>query len=247
MSDDYYEDVWEEITVTINIDAVTQVDLERIQVASKKCLISKLEKLNVVLKNLDVYCYEGVFLVNDSFGICKELPEIARAFGFTAETVDCGLKGKSYLIHDTLFELIKVLDPNFEISQFASKQTSGAIHELLRSKGHELPVGSKLQEALRTILHTGQYSIEGKQRILSSYINGFLQSHTEGEVVSDREEVTNQLRNYLEETQTKLKAANTNLQNGTVKLLYHRARQMGYAVKEERKGTQVQLVLVRAE
>ena len=41
--------------------------------------------------------------------------------------------------------------------------------------------------------------------------------------------------------------AEQQLRDGTAKLIYARARQMGYAVQEVKKGTQTQLVLVRCE
>ena len=41
--------------------------------------------------------------------------------------------------------------------------------------------------------------------------------------------------------------ANEQLRDGTAKLIYSRARQMGYAVQEIKKGTQTQLVLVRCD
>ena len=53
----------------------------------------------------------------------------------------------------------------------------------------------------------------------------------------------------LPETEAKrtYEAAEAVLRDGTAKLIYARARQMGYAVQEVKKGTQTQLVLVRCE
>ena len=88
---------------------------------------------------------------------------------------------------------------------------------------------------------------KGYQKIVTTYEDGREVNRAVGEIISDRDLVVGELQNYSQTMQNILKRANTDLQNGTVKLLHHRARQMGYAVKEERKGTQVQLVLVRAE
>lgn len=242
--------VWEEVKieeVTLDIDTLKREDLIKIEESEKKCLLGKLEKLNVILKNLDVYCKDGVLLVNDRYGICKEFPEIAAAFGFTTEDAICGLKGKSYLVYDPLFELIRVLDPSFDISQFATKQTSGQILPVLEKVKPSTLVSVDLQTVLQTIMHEGHYTVRGTQKIVTTYEDGREVNKDIGEIVSDRDLIVEELRNYSQTMQDILKRANTDLQNGIVKLLYHRARQMGYAVKEERKGTQVQLVLVRTE
>ena len=49
------------------------------------------------------------------------------------------------------------------------------------------------------------------------------------------------------EAQNTVNKTNEQLRDGTTKLIYSRARQMGYAVQEIKKGTQTQLVLVRCE
>ncbi len=255
MSDEWDDDVWDPIIevveenklVEISIDAVTKEQLEQVLVEAKKALIEKLKKLNVVLKNLDVYCHNGRLLVNDRYGICKEITEIATAFGFSVELVNCGLKGKSYILHDKLFDLIKVLDSTFDIGNFSNKTTNYDLQDILAKKNILLPVGTELQDILRTILREGKLFIMGSQKITTTYEDGRQISQQKGEIVSDKDLITSQLHSYMTATQEKLVNANSDLQNGTVKLLYHRARQMGYSVKEERKGTQVQLVLVRAE
>lgn len=57
----------------------------------------------------------------------------------------------------------------------------------------------------------------------------------------------NKLLNIARETAEIIKRTNEYLRDGTAKLIYTRARQMGYAVQEIKKGTQTQLVLVRYE
>lgn len=250
MSDDYDDWIWEEVKieeVMLNIDTIRQEDLLKIEANEKKCLLSKLEKLNVILKNLDVYCKDGVLLVNDRYGICKEFPEIASAFGFITEDTVSNLKGKSYLVYDSLFELISVLDPAFEISQFANKQINAEILSVFEKIKPNAIVSNELKTILQSILRDGHYTVKGTQKIVRTYEDGREVNRDVGEIISDRDFVVGELKNYSQTMQNVLKKANADLQNGTVKLLYHRARQMGYSVKEERKGTQVQLVLVRAE
>ena len=242
--------IWEEVKieeVILDIDTLKREDLIRIAESEKKCLLCKLEKLNVILKNLDVYCKDGVLLVNDRYGICKEFPEIAVAFGFTTETAVCNLKGKSYMVYDPLFELIRVLDPSFDILQFATKQMSGQILSVLRKAQQNTPISANLQHVLQVIMREGCYIVKGTQKIVTTYVDGREIKKDVGEIVSDRDLIVKELQNYSQTMLDILKRANIDLQNGIVKLLYHRARQMGYTVKEERRGTQVQLVLVRTE
>ena len=253
MSDDYDVKIWKEVKfeeVAMNIDTLSREDLIKIAEAEKNCLLSKFEKLNVLLKNLNVYCKGGVLLVNDRYGICSEFPEIAAAFGFITKPVEpvaCALKGKNYLIYDPLFELIRALDPAFDISKFANKQPNEQILSALQKVDPSAPISDKLQTVLQTILREGHYTVKGTQKIVTTYEDGREINRDVGAVVSDRDVIIKELNLYSQAMQDLLKKANTDLQSGTVKLLCHRARQMGYSIKEERKGTQVQLVLVRAE
>lgn len=256
MSDDYDDDdAWDPVIdvieekklIEISIDTVTKEELLQIKENAIKALVGKLTKLNVVLKNLDVYCHNNILLVNDRYGICKEFAEIAGSFGFSVKSVECGLSGKSYIIHDSLVELIKVLDAGFNIETFSNRTPINELQAVLERQSANQTVSAELQAILRKIISEGHYSVVGTQRVVTTYEDGRLIDRTKGEIVSEKEKVTKQLQEYMRATHEKLSKANSDLQNGTVKLLFHRARQMGYSVKEERKGTQVQLVLVRAE
>ena len=188
MSDDYDVQIWEEVKieeVILNIDTLKREDLIKIEESEKKCLLSKLEKLNVVLKNLDVYCKDGVLLVNDRYGICKEFPEIAAAFGFTTEAAVCSLKGRSYLVYDPLFALIHVLDPLFDISHFANKQVNVEILSVLGKVKHPVIVSGELQAILQTILQKGHYTVKGTQKIVTTYEDGREINRDVGEIVSE--------------------------------------------------------------
>ena len=175
MSDDYDVQIWEEVKieeVTLDIDTLKREDLIRIAESEKKCLLSKLEKLNVILKNLDVYCKDGILLVNDRYGICKEFSEIAAAFGFTTEAAVCSLKGKSYLVYDPLFELIRVLDPSFDISHFSTKPISEQILSVLEKVKPSTFVSGDLQTVLQTIMREGLYTVKGTQKSVTTYEDG---------------------------------------------------------------------------
>ena len=70
---------------------------------------------------------------------------------------------------------------------------------------------------------------------------------TEGQWITDANEIRNKLLMISKDAQNTVNRTNSQLRDGTAKLIYARARQMGYAVQEVKKGTQTQLVLVRCE
>ena len=90
----------------IKIDVVTCENLSTIETTATDAITQKLEKLNVILRNVSVYCVDNVLLVNDRYGICQDLTEIAQAYGFEIKQIDCGLRGKTYILQDKLIELI---------------------------------------------------------------------------------------------------------------------------------------------
>lgn len=252
--DDDYEywapviDVVEENKLTaVEITAITREDLAAIEKAATEAIALKLDKLNVIFKNLNVYCTDNVILVNDRFVICRDLVEIAQAFGFEVKQVDCGLRGKTYILQDALFELIAAINPQFSVKTRANCRLTPELLAAIEKGARDYVVNSELSKIFREIKATGHYSIAGTQHITTTYEDGRMVDRAVGEVVSDKAAVTKRLRSYLDQTSSALKKTNENMRDGTVKLLYSRARQMGYSVKEERNGTQVQLVLVRCE
>jgi hypothetical protein len=64
---------------------------------------------------------------------------------------------------------------------------------------------------------------------------------------SDIDTIREKLMQVSREAQNTVNKANVQLRDGTAKLIYTRARQLGYAVQEMKKGMQTQLVLVRCE
>ena len=68
-----------------------------------------------------------------------------------------------------------------------------------------------------------------------------------GEWESNEKEIREKLLLLSKSAQDSIKKANGQLRDGTAKLIQTRARQMGYAVQEIKKGEQTQLVLVRYE
>ena len=231
--------------IEIKITCIDKKSICEIEEAAIRAVRQKLDKLNVIFKNLSVYCHDNVLLVNDRYVICKDLEEIAGAFGLNVRAVECGLRGKSYILQEPLTKLIGVTNSLFSISDYANSQITPELISVIEKNKIQAEVKSDVSEVLKEIKEKGYYSINGKQKITSVYYDGRLIEQTLGETVSDEAQLSARLKNYMTEAKTTVNRANENLRDGTAKLLYSRARQMGYAVKEERNGNQVQLVLVR--
>lgn len=220
---------------------------KNIEETAKLILKQKLDKLNILLKNLSVYCYNGTLLINDRYNTCRELEEIAQSFGFIVKHADCALKGKNYIITDELLHILSATGSSYDLSQYANKEITEEIKKII---AENLIVGNKndnIADMVGEILAKGFISTTGTQKVSSVYEDSRLIKETREDIVSDRSKIEKKVLSFVERSKTVLEKGNEQMQNGTVKLLYHRARQMGYSVKEERKGTQIQLVLVRAE
>ena len=233
--------------IEIKITSIDKSSICEIENAAINAVKQKLDKLNIILKNLNVYCHENILLVNDRYGICKDLEEIACAFGFDVQAVECGLRGKSYLLQDALIKLISVTDSLFSIADYANSQITAELISIIEKNMRQGVVNHDISKILTEVKEKGYYSLNGKQKVTTVYYDERIIEQNLGEVISDEAQLSARLKEYITEARSTVNKANENLRDGTVKLLYSRARQMGYDVKEERNGTQVQLVLVRIE
>lgn len=233
--------------IEVKITCIDKKTIEVIEKTAVTAINQKLEKLNSLFKNLNVYCVEDVLVVNDRYGVCKDFPEIAQAFGFEVKQTECGLKGRSYVLQDELIGIIRMLDPQFTPEKFANSVATAELISLIKNEIKKNKSDLKLTEILAAVKTQGYYSVTGKQQITTTYYDNSVIGQKEGKVISNREQVEAMLNGYANNAKVSLERANENLRDGTVKLLCSRARQMGYAVKEERNGKQVQLVLVRVE
>lgn len=255
MSTEMDDDVWEpeintiteEHRVAINIDTISQQDVISIENAAKRILAQKMAKLAIIFDNLTVYAGDRALVINDRFGICRELPEILLAFGMSVQSVDCNKKGKTYLVSDGLCDVIRTTDASYSMSEYANTEADDAIDTIIFKSKKPITQNANLSFMLQTLRNEGRLSIDGTEIIKKTYTDGV---ETESEslgVKSNKQEVEIVLRNYLNNAGMYLEKANENMRDGLAKLIFYRARQMGYSVQEEKKGDKVQLVLVRLE
>lgn len=250
MSCEEDDDVWDdpEPVITkairqININTLTQDKLKEIENGLILCVEQKLEKLNVILKNMEVYAVGDSIIVNDRYSVCTKIADIIAAFGMEIKQIyDAKIRGKSYIFTDDLVGLLKRMGSSYEFGDsIANCQPDSLIVRLatdnaFRFDGIDLNYDKELATFLNTILHEGELIING----VETFIDGVSQG-----VESDASIIEHRLGLFLKQIEDQVKVNNKNMQNGTTEIICHRAKQMGYAVKKEVNDKQVQLVLVR--
>ena len=237
--------VWEKIDVVVGEDL--QDSLLEIISKGEKCLEQKFSKLNLLLKNMNVYYCKEHVVVNDRYGACADFKEIAQAFGFKTIETKLSLRGKNYLLTDEIIKILCQLDEKFSLEKYGEQKGTEEMIEAIKKLPLDSYINGGLLDNLRKIVLDGKITLQGEQEVTTAYYGKRVYSRKEGEIRSSKDKVYEQLENYILKSAEKLGECNEQMQNGTVKLLYSRARQMGYSVKEEKKGNEVQLVLGRVD
>ena len=236
--------------VEVRIECCDKKELEELENTIIYSIEQKLEKLSILIKNCNVYSGNGMILVNDRFNICYDLISVAEAFGLTIKQIQCSLKGKNYIISDDLLTFLKQLEKEYDFGKnIANQEMPNAVSHILDDNVIVRNIDSNVLSMVRNIKKNGQY-VTTKTRTIKERIikeEGKLIDRIEGEWVSDSEEIREKLMILSKNAQDIVNKTNEQLRDGTAKLIYARARQMGYAVQEVKKGTQTQLVLVRHE
>ena len=234
-------------TVEVKIDTCNRKELEELEKSIVSAINQKLEKLNILIKNCDIYSNANCILVHDRFNVCSNLKEVAEAFGLECELVNCSLKGKTYLITDQLLRVLKQIDIQYSFgSNVANKELVDEIEEIMGEYGIT-QIDSGVLEMVRNIKKNGVYTTSKTREVSQTFYDGRLIDRSEGDWSTDETKIRERLLNMSREAENIVKRTNAYLRDGTTKLIYTRARQMGYAVQEVKKGTQTQLVLVRYE
>ena len=235
-------------TVEVKIETCNKKELEDLEKSICSAIKQKLEKLNLLIKNCDIYSNGNCVLVHDRFNICSNLKEVAEAFGLECNHVNCYLKGGVYLIADEfLLRMLRQIDVQYSFgSCISNKEMTDEISVIMGAFG-TVKIDSSVLEMVRNIKNNGVYVNSKTREISETFVDNELRNRTEGDWSFDEEVIKGKLQNMSIEAERVIRMNNTYLKNGTAKLIYTRARQMGYAVQEIKKGTQTQLVLVRYE
>jgi hypothetical protein len=252
MSDDYEDDWWDDpepiietVIREIKINNVRASDVRTFEKGLITCIEQKLEKLNIITKNMNVCAIKDHLVINDRYSICPEFSRIVENFGMNIKAVSVsGLKGKTYLISDEIVAILHKLSSCYQFGKSISNMKSNeAIEntvgtEGIQYKNIDLKYDRELVSYISEILDNGSVTVQGTETLIDGISQG---------IVSNSESVKSKLNNLIGEIKSQVKNNNKNMQNGTTEILYHRARQMGYSVEKKTNGKEVQLVLVRLQ
>lgn len=227
--------------ITLTCRAITSEQIQMMITGLATCLDRKIDKLNLLLKSMNVYECDGQLIVNDRYGISHDFYDVVHQFGMDiAETDISGLKGKTYIVCDRIKKLLEILGYDYRWDRIVTgmKNESFQVNpqDFFTYQGVSARYGEELQAFLREIRKTGCVHRQGKE----TFIDGVSQG-----VVSDVARVEAELQRFAEDIRNEANSNNKHLQYGTTELLYARARQMGYSVEKTVSGSTVQLVLVR--
>ena len=234
--------------VEIKLDEIKANDLIELEETLCNVMLQKLEKLNILVKEANIYSYKGCLLINDRYGTCINLEDIACAFGFEIKKINCSLRGNKYIVSDALVSLLKEIGVSYAFGESIANQTATAeIKAIIETNAFPKVIDINLLEIVKNIRQNGRYTMTKKREVVTEYYDGLFNGQTKGAWDSNEGVIQSQLRAFAERSRQIVSKANTDMLNGTTKLIHSRARQMGYAVEEVKKGKDIQLVLVRLQ
>ncbi len=251
MSEEWDDDGWDDPEpiievrkINVDITTISQKELLTIEEAMIVCLDRKLEKLNLLLKMMNVYQVGDCLLVNDRYNAVLDFIKTVEAFGVDIKQVNvAGLRGKTYLIGDVITKLLRIMGTSYDFSKnLEVKELPATVNldgvQLFGYDALNQTYDGELTVLLTEIKRQGRVRIQGTETLIDGVSQG---------IVSDQARISEKLKKYLVDIKKQACENNKNVQYGTTEILYTRARQMGYSVQKEVKGNQVQLVLVRVE
>lgn len=254
MSGGWTGTIYHEVKVEINIDVLTVSKVVEIENAMKECIEQKLEKLNIILKSMNVYSCGEYLLVNDRYGIGLDIKELVESFGMKIVPVaNSGLRGKTYIVSDDLVHFLKIMGVEYQFGySIANTATPISIEQIIHKNTLDFSLinhtyDNEIASIFQRIKRDGKFTIEGIETIAENIYDDQYVGSTSLGVKSDRDRLERKISDFLENIEKQVAMNNTNMKNGTTQILYSRARQMGYSVEKKVNGKEVQLVLVRVQ
>lgn len=234
--------------IKVEIDDCNKEEIELLEKTIILALEQKLEKLNILVKNCNIFCDNGAILINDRYNTCIDLKEIALAFGLSITEINCELRGKNYIITDDLLNVLRQFNNNYEFGKnIANKEIDDIVSKIISNNCKDFKIDDSILEMVMNIKENGKYTFSKSRSVETIYYDGLVENKNVGAWSVDENKIREKLTKLSKDSQKEVNNINDCLRDGTSKLIYSRARQMGYSVQEIKKGTQVQLVLVRCD
>ena len=178
----------------VRIECCNKKELEDLEKTIITSLEQKLEKLNILIKNCNVFSGNGMVLVNDRYNICSDLITVAEAFGLNIKQIQCSLRGKNYIITDDLLTVLKQLEKEYEFGKnIANQELSDIVSQILSDNSITRNIDANVLDMVRNIKKNGQYVTTRTRTITEETEDGRLIGRSEGQWVSNADEIRNRL------------------------------------------------------
>ena len=204
--------------VEVKVDGCNRLDILKLEDSLILALEQKLNKLNIVVKNFNVYVKDGMILVNDSYNMCPELITLSESLGFKIKKLETSLKGKTYLISDDIVDTLRQFnrDYNFK-SKIANKEVDAQVEKIIDENKFNFIVDNKILGMISNIKENGVYLEIAKQEIITNYKDDKFVSRELGDVISNKDSIKEELLKLSNKTQEMINNTNSKLKQKPVK------------------------------
>lgn len=242
--------VFEVVQANVTVDLFSQTQLIDLQNKLMQCIQAKIKKLELFWNTLKTASIHGLIVVHDEYRIHRDLKEIMESFGMEVKEVDLGLTGTTYLVRDELISTLREIPSTNDIELVSQTLALNPTQQKLVER-YTVTKDAYLGELLTQIRDHGIVStnVDVVREKTTAWRDNTRLSETYKEIRNDstmvKQQIENTLSNYLENSNHAINQYNTNMVTGTKQIIVSRARSMGYGVKEVKKGSTTQLVLVK--
>ena len=185
--------------VEIKLDEIKANDLVELEETLCNVMVQKLEKLNILIKETNIYSHNGHLRINDRYRICADLEEIARAFGFEIKKINCSLRGNNYIVSDALVSLLKEIGVSYAFGESIANQTAtGEIKAIIENNAISETIKGDLLEIAKNIRQNGSYTMTKIREVVTEYYDDQFRGQTKGAWDSNEGTVQTQLKAFAE-------------------------------------------------
>ena len=201
------EPIIETVIRQIEINNVKACDIQIFEKGLISCIEQKLEKLNVIAKQMNVYVVKDHIIINDRYSICPEFNSIVESFGMSIRQITIpSLRGKTYLISDEIVAILHKISSNYcfgkSIGNMNANEAIRFEAEKNKIKYHRIEekYDNELTGYIKQILCAGTVFVEEKETLIDGVSQG---------IESNKDSVEDKLSDLLGEIEQQVE----NIQN----------------------------------
>ena len=234
--------------IEIKLGGCNKQDIINLEDAIVCALNQKLDRLSLLTKGCNIYSLDGNLLINDAYNVSSGALLLIETLGFKVKEVGCELKGKSYLVSDELLSTLRNFASNYNFGEkIANATLNETVKDIILKNKFEVDLDYKILDMVLNIKQNGTYVELAKQEVSTDYKDNKFVSEIRGDIISNGDNIKEELANIFKSVQETLINTNDKLKNATASIISYRAKQMGYSIKEVKKGDKIELELVRCD